>query len=107
MATAPRPAAGPRRRNHWPAIVARSTLHLGVLGERRRLFWSLPGRRAPGHLSRAIQHAIQSEHLIRYTREDVLPRHARALEAVRAERGRAAIGGRGPLLPMSARPALA
>ncbi len=98
LEAAPLPRTGLRRRNHWPAIVARTTLQLGLLSQRRRLYWSLLARaRAPADLSWIIQHALQGEHLIRYTSEDVLPRLACALAAVSAERELALFGGRAPL----------
>jgi radical SAM superfamily enzyme YgiQ (UPF0313 family) len=68
---------------------------LGVLGRRRRWFWRLVlkglrrGRLAA--LAKAITLAVLGEHLVRYTREDVLPRLASRLEDIRAEeRARAA-----------------
>ncbi|MBI2898243.1 MAG: B12-binding domain-containing radical SAM protein [Deltaproteobacteria bacterium] len=69
------------------AILARAIVRLGLFGSRRRHFWSLLGqavRRSPRTISWAIGHAIQGEHLIRYTREDVLPRIQVAIEELRA-----------------------
>jgi hypothetical protein len=66
-------------------VLARSIWALGVVSPRRREFWRLVGttlKRAPHAISRAIELAIQGEHLIRYTREDVLPRLSRALESM-------------------------
>jgi radical SAM superfamily enzyme YgiQ (UPF0313 family) len=79
----------PKVQPHWRpgafGVLARSIWKLGVLSPRRREFWRLCGttlRRAPHAIARAIELAIQGEHLIRYTREDVLPRLSRALEAM-------------------------
>ncbi|MBI2394433.1 MAG: B12-binding domain-containing radical SAM protein [Deltaproteobacteria bacterium] len=69
-------------------IVARAAVRLGVLGERRALFWRLLARAARGGLPSirwAITHAVQGEHMIRYTHEVVLPRLRRA--ASRPSRG--------------------
>jgi hypothetical protein len=60
-----------------------------VVSPRRGLFWDLvvrTARRSPRHLPWAVQKAIQGEHFLRYTTEDVLPRIERAIAAVRAER---------------------
>jgi radical SAM superfamily enzyme YgiQ (UPF0313 family) len=81
LATARRPP-GPRRprAGGWKHL-ARAVWRLGVRGERRRLFWSLLAagarRGSAAAFTWAVAHAIQSEHLIRYTREDVLPALAR------------------------------
>src|SRR4051812_26732485 len=79
----------PKVSAHWRpgafGVLARTVWALGVVSPRRREFWRLVGttlRRAPHAISRAIELAIQGEHLIRYTREDVLPRLARALETI-------------------------
>jgi hypothetical protein len=69
-------------------VLARSIWTLGLLSPRRREFWRLFGTtllRAPHAVARAIELAIQGEHLIRYTREDVLPRLERALESMPRE----------------------
>jgi radical SAM superfamily enzyme YgiQ (UPF0313 family) len=66
-------------------VLCRTIWTLGILSPRRRQFWRLFAitlRRAPHAIARAIELAIQGEHLIRYTREDVLPRLARALETL-------------------------
>jgi hypothetical protein len=47
------------------------------MGPRRRHFWPLVGRslrRGTHALRRALTFAVQGEHLIRYTEEQVLPR---------------------------------
>lgn len=63
----------------WADIttVARSIVKLGILGERRGLFWRLLARGARRGLPSirwAFMHAVQGEHMIRYTHEVVLPR---------------------------------
>ena len=79
----------PKVQLHWRpgalGVLARSIWKLGILSPRRREFWRLfstTARRAPHAIARAIELAIQGEHLIRYTREDVLPRLSRALESM-------------------------
>jgi radical SAM superfamily enzyme YgiQ (UPF0313 family) len=85
-------APPPRRSARWSAesvrILGRTLWRLGIKSPRRRLFWSLVGmalRRSVRHLPWAVEKAIQGEHFLRYTVEDVLPRLARALDDVRAE----------------------
>jgi radical SAM superfamily enzyme YgiQ (UPF0313 family) len=73
----------PLRRGSLPAL-ARAFWSLGVLGPRRRWFWTLvlaAIRRGTGTFARAVTFAILGEHLVRYTHEEVLPR----LDAVLAE----------------------
>ncbi|MBN2489813.1 MAG: B12-binding domain-containing radical SAM protein [Planctomycetes bacterium] len=65
----------------------RTIWHVGVLSPRRRLFWRLmikAMRRGRTHVRRAVAHAVQGEHLIRYTREHVVPRMERALAEIDA-----------------------
>ena len=66
----------------------RVLLGVGVLSPRRLLFWRLffkaIGR--PYAFAKAMALAVQGEHLIRYTREDVLPRINQALAELAAER---------------------
>jgi radical SAM superfamily enzyme YgiQ (UPF0313 family) len=72
----------------------RALWHLGAVGPRRGAFWSLLGYsmwRAPHTFSWAVAHAIMGEHMVRYTQDDVLPRLARAIEEVRAQRRRVAL----------------
>jgi radical SAM superfamily enzyme YgiQ (UPF0313 family) len=69
-------------------ILARTFWRLGVKSPRRRLFWSLIRmalRRSLRFLPWAIEKAIQGEHFLRYTTEDVTPRLRRAIADVRAE----------------------
>lgn len=79
-----------RAREGSARYLARAIWYLGVRGERRHLFWQLVGlgarRRSLAALTWAVVHAIQGEHLVRYTREDVLPRVREAAGAVTAER---------------------
>jgi len=82
----------PKAPLHWRPggllVLLRTLWSIGLRSPRRRQFWRLVARtlrRAPHAFPRAIELAIQGEHLIRYTREDVLPRLGRALQAVRAE----------------------
>jgi hypothetical protein len=59
------------------ATLLRAMFRIGVLAPHRRHFWRLlfrTARRSPQIFSRAVALAIKGEHLIRYTREDVLPR---------------------------------
>ncbi|MBI4700131.1 MAG: DUF4070 domain-containing protein [Deltaproteobacteria bacterium] len=82
-----RPGRGVRRREDL-ATLLRAMWHLGIVGRQRACFWRLLGRslrRSPRLLPWAVASSIRGEHLIRYTREDVLPRLDRAL----AELGRA------------------
>jgi radical SAM superfamily enzyme YgiQ (UPF0313 family) len=80
-ATTPRPGS--------LATVARAVWRLGIVGPRRRFFWRLLGRglRSGGApaVVKAVTLAILGEHLVRYTREDVLPRLAARLEEIRGE----------------------
>jgi radical SAM superfamily enzyme YgiQ (UPF0313 family) len=84
LALAPVPTG--RVRAGGLAIALRAMLRLGILGPRRRLFWRLVAAavmRSPRHLSWAIEKAIQGEHLIRYTHEDVVPAILAAADAAR------------------------
>ena len=60
----------------------RIVFHLGVLSPRRVRFWKLFARclRRPHAFARAMALAVQGEHFIRYTKEEVLPRMDRALQ---------------------------
>jgi radical SAM superfamily enzyme YgiQ (UPF0313 family) len=69
-------------------VALRSVVRLGILGERRSMFWRLLARAAPRGLHAvrsAIACAVRGEHMIRYTEEVVVPRLARALEQLAAE----------------------
>jgi radical SAM superfamily enzyme YgiQ (UPF0313 family) len=66
----------------------RSIWHQGVRGSYRRAYWrflSRVVRRTPQRIARAVSLAIAGEHMIRYTRESVLPRLTNAIEEVRLE----------------------
>src|SRR5256885_3453320 len=73
-------------------MLFRILVGMGLLSPRRFLFWRLffKAMRRPHAFARAMSIAVQGEHLIRYTREDVLPRIDRALAELAAERVRQA-----------------
>ncbi|MDD5306804.1 MAG: B12-binding domain-containing radical SAM protein [Deltaproteobacteria bacterium] len=83
--------SGSRPKTRLPTLgevgaLLRTIWHVGVLGPRRRHFWRLLARAAPrGRMHQAVAHAIQGEHLVRYTREFLLPRLERALAGIRTE----------------------
>jgi hypothetical protein len=87
------PATPGRKRTsllHVGALL-RATLKIGLRGPGRAEYWRLVGHcllHARHAFAGAIGHAIMGEHMIRYTREDVLPRIERALGELRAERRR-------------------
>lgn len=65
-----------------------SLWHQGVRGSYRRAYWKYLGqvlRRAPKRLARAVSLAVAGEHMIRYTRESVLPRLDEAIAAAEQE----------------------
>lgn len=68
----------------------RAVLRIGLSGKRRWLFWRLLSRalRRPHTFVRGVSLAIQGEHLIRYTEEEVLPRLDRAIEELAAVEAR-------------------
>ena len=71
---------------------------LGVLSPRRRHFWRLlfkTLRKAPHNFRRAVVLTVMGEHMIRYTREDVLPRLAESAREIRAEQAPAAARSKG------------
>jgi radical SAM superfamily enzyme YgiQ (UPF0313 family) len=91
---APRPRRRGRLRPGSLRILAATVWRLGVRSPRRRVFWSLLGmalRRSLRHVPWSIEKAIQGEHFLRYTVDDVLPRLSRALADVRAERSTAGV----------------
>ena len=71
-------------------VFLRILVGMGLLSPRRSLFWRLffKAVRRPHAFARAMSIAVQGEHLIRYTREDVLPRINQALAELAAERVR-------------------
>ena len=78
----------PRRRQEPRELGAglRALAHVSA-SPRRKHFWRLVARAAPAGnaaIRFAIAHAVQGEHLIRYTEEHVLPRVRAALTRVRA-----------------------
>ena len=70
----------------------RILIGVGLLSPRRKLFWRLffKSVRRPYAFGKAMSLAVQGEHLIRYTREDVLPRIDQALAEIAAEAARLA-----------------
>lgn len=68
----------------------RTVVRVGIFGERRRQFWRFVTgvlRKKPALFPTSIAQVIRGEHMIRYTREDVLPRIEQAIAQVQAERG--------------------
>ena len=68
------------------AMFARILLSVGLLSPRRLRFWRLffKAMRRPYAFTKAMSIAVQGEHLIRYTQEDVLPRIDAALAELAA-----------------------
>ncbi len=68
---------------------ARALWGIGILGTRRRWFWKLLaiGLRRGGvqAIPKAVTLSVLGEHLVRYTREEVLPRLAVRLDEIRRE----------------------
>ena len=86
-----RPPEGGQRRPDSMLAFARAVVQIGLRAPYRRRFWRLLGlaaRRAPHNFAHAVRLAILGEHLIRYTREDVLPRLDQAIQSLEAERAR-------------------
>jgi radical SAM superfamily enzyme YgiQ (UPF0313 family) len=75
---------------HHVATLLRTTLEVGIRRSgTRRQYWKLVARtllRARHHIAWTIGHAAMGEHMLRYTREEVLPRIDRALADLRQER---------------------
>jgi radical SAM superfamily enzyme YgiQ (UPF0313 family) len=91
-----RPGQAPAAQLPWRYAIGcllRSIWRQGIRGSYRRSYWSFLGkvlRRAPKRIARAVALAIAGEHMIRYTREAVLPRLDLAIEQVRKEAAAAA-----------------
>jgi radical SAM superfamily enzyme YgiQ (UPF0313 family) len=86
---------GKRAAWHHIATLLRTTLEVGIRrpGSRRH-YWKLVARtllRARHHIAWTIGHAAMGEHMLRYTRDEVLPRIDGALEDLRRERREAAL----------------
>ena len=78
-------------------VLFRTFFYMGVRSPRRWRYWRLLAhalRRAPHNFAQAVAHAVQGEHLIRYTRENLLPRIATAIADVES---------RSALLPLPAK----
>ena len=87
--TVGKPKAHLRMRPGSLRTLLRTLWSIGLRSPQRGEFWRLLWRtlkRAPHALPRAIILAIQGEHLIRYTREQVLPRLRRALDSLPVEK---------------------
>lgn len=86
-----RPTGGLKSRLPWRyalRCVLRSIWNQGVRGTYRRAYWRFIGsvlRWVPGRLPRAVALAVAGEHMIRYTRESVLPRLNEAIAEIRRE----------------------
>ncbi len=86
-----RPRGGAAMSLPWSYAIAcllRSIWRQGIRGSYRRSYWRFFARvlrRAPRRIASAISLAIAGEHMIRYTREAVLPRLVLAIEEVRRE----------------------
>ncbi|HEX6203209.1 MAG TPA: B12-binding domain-containing radical SAM protein [Thermoanaerobaculia bacterium] len=74
------PGRGRPRPEHLLTLL-RTAFDAGVKSPWRRHFWRLLGSasRRPHTLRWAVSHAVMGQHLIRYTRDEVLPRIERAL----------------------------
>ena len=70
------------------AMLLRILIGVGLVSPRRLFFWRLFFKSVarPYAFAKAMSLAVQGEHLIRYTREDVLPRIDQALAELAAER---------------------
>jgi len=104
--------SGPRPETRSPTlgeilILLRTIWHVGVIGRHRRHFWRLMAKAALGGLGRirqAVVHAVQGEHLIRFTREHLMPRMERSIADIRTENNgtvRIAAAGQAILRPPS------
>ena len=70
------------------AVFLRAIWYVGILSQRRYLFWRLlvlALLRGPSKVRQAVVHAVQGEHLMWYTREHVVPRIEAALADAHAE----------------------
>ncbi|MFW6023429.1 MAG: B12-binding domain-containing radical SAM protein [Myxococcota bacterium] len=85
---APRPSSAGRSRSEIAALL-RTLWHVGVRSPRRLPFWRLLYKSLRGgtqSIRWAIAHAVQGEHLIRYTEEQVVPRIEAAARSVARDR---------------------
>ena len=104
-----RPRSDARMSLPWSYAIScllRSIWRQGIRGGYRRAYWRFFGRvlrRAPRRIARAVALAIAGEHMIRYTRESVLPRLADAIEQARMEKLAAAVATRREDVPCRAR----
>jgi radical SAM superfamily enzyme YgiQ (UPF0313 family) len=66
-------------------VLFRTFFYVGVLSPRRWRYWRLLAtalRKARHNFAQAVAHAVQGEHLIRYTQEELLPRIEAAIANV-------------------------
>jgi radical SAM superfamily enzyme YgiQ (UPF0313 family) len=83
------PGGGKQLRAWHLATMLRCLWQVGVHAPYRGEFWRLLGRtlrRAPHQLTWVVGHVVMGEHMIRYTREQVLPRLAQARAELADER---------------------
>lgn len=81
------PGGKPSSLRYVPTLI-RTVLRVGLTRPYKRLFWRLIFRsltHAPHTFAWAVGHAVMGEHLIRYTREDVVPRIQRTIDDIPAE----------------------
>jgi len=84
------------------AALGRAMWTVGVRSPRRWRFWRLLARtliRSPRRFARAVALAIQGEHLVRYTSEEMVPRLDRALALLEQRRGDAPAATPEPVRP--------
>ncbi len=84
----PPPVAARTVRPGGYKVLLRSMWRIGLLGQARRYYWRLlfaAIRRGRTSLSWAVGKAIQGEHFIRYTRQEVLPRLRQEMERMARE----------------------
>lgn len=81
---------GLKRLQAWHLVTAaRAIIKIGIASRWRGEFWKLilhAARQAPHTIPWVFGHAVQGEHMIRYTQESVLPRLAKALADARVEK---------------------
>ncbi|MBK8479607.1 MAG: B12-binding domain-containing radical SAM protein [Proteobacteria bacterium] len=94
VGAAPRLPGGGKRLRAWHLMtMARCVWQVGIRAPYRLEFWRLLARalrQAPHQLTWVVGHVVMGEHMIRYTREQVLPRLAQARAELALERAAAA-----------------
>lgn len=90
------------------SVFLRIIWRVGIVGPNRGNFWRLIGKaiaRGLGRLRQSVAHAVQGEHMIRYTREHVLPLMESAIAQAQIEIEDAALAKRIPQrIRLEARP---